>query len=40
MDEYEVQDEGDVYEYLDEEEYKKLVDSRRQREDFVVDDGQ
>jgi hypothetical protein len=40
MDEYEVQDEGDVYEYVDEEEYKKLVDSRRQREDFVVDDGQ
>lgn len=40
MDEYEIQDEGDVYEYVDEEEYKKLVDSRRQREDFVVDDGE
>ena len=40
MDEYEVQDDGDIYEYVDEDEYQKLVESRRQREDFVVDDGE
>jgi DNA polymerase alpha subunit p180 N terminal len=40
MDEYEVPDDGDVYEYVDEDEYQKLVESRRQREDFVVDDGE
>lgn len=31
-------DDGDIYEYLDEEEYRRLVESRRQRDDFVVDD--
>jgi hypothetical protein len=39
LDDYEVQDEEDVYDVYEEEEYQKLVDSRRQREDFVVDDG-
>jgi hypothetical protein len=32
-------DEDDVYDVLDEDEYRNLVESRRQREDFVVDDG-
>jgi hypothetical protein len=30
--------EDDVYEVVDEEEYGKLVNARRQREDFIVDD--
>ena len=38
-DEYEVPEEADVYETLEEDEYRKLVESRREREDFVVDDG-
>lgn len=37
-DEYEVKDE-DVYEKVDETEYQELVRKRREREDFVVDDG-
>lgn len=37
-DEYEVKEE-DVYERLDEQEYEQLVEKRREREDFVVDDG-
>jgi hypothetical protein len=36
--EYEVKDD-DVYEKVDESEYKELVQRRREREDFVVDDG-
>ena len=32
-------DEGDVYDVVDEAEYEELVEKRRQREDFVVDDG-
>ena len=32
-------EEEDIYEEVNEEEYKNLVESRRQREDFVVDDG-
>ena len=32
-------EEDDIYEEVNEEEYKNLVESRRQREDFVVDDG-
>ena len=32
-------EEEDVYDLVDQEEYKNLVESRRQREDFVVDDG-
>jgi DNA polymerase alpha subunit A len=39
MDEFEVEEQDDVYEYVEEEEYRKLVESTRQREDFVVDDG-
>jgi DNA polymerase alpha subunit A len=37
--EYEVPEEEDVYETMEEDEYRKLVESRREREDFVVDDG-
>lgn len=37
--EYEAKEE-DVYEKLDENEYQELVDRRREREDFVVDDGE
>lgn len=36
---YQVEDEGDVYEELDEEGYKKLVRQRLDRDDFVVDDN-
>lgn len=32
-------EEEDVYDLVDQDEYKNLVESRRQREDFVVDDG-
>jgi hypothetical protein len=32
-------EEEDVFDVVDEEEYRSLVESRRQREDFVVDDG-
>jgi hypothetical protein len=39
-DEYEIKDEGDVYEVVEEDEYQRLVEDRRQREDFVVDDGE
>jgi hypothetical protein len=37
--EYEVKDEGAVYDVYDEDQYHELVDRRREREDFVVDDG-
>lgn len=40
IDDYEIRDEGDVYDVLEEDDYQKLVESRRQREDFVVDDGE
>ena len=36
---YQVEDEGDVYEEVDEEGYKKLVRQRLDRDDFVVDDN-
>lgn len=36
---YEVEDEGDVYEELDEEGYKKLVRKRLDQDDFVIDDN-
>ena len=39
LDEHEINDDDDIYDYVEEEEYQKLVESRRQREDFVVDDG-
>jgi DNA polymerase Pol2 len=35
----EFKDEEDVYDVVDDEEYHALVEARRQREDFVVDDG-
>ncbi len=38
-DEYEVTDPGDIYDVVEEEDYRNLVDKRRDREDFVVDDG-
>lgn len=34
-----MKEEEDVYDVVDESEYESLVNSRRQREDFVVDDG-
>ena len=36
---YQIEDEGDVYEEVDEEGYKKLVRQRLDRDDFVVDDN-
>eukprot|EP00980_Cylindrotheca_fusiformis_P010736 scaffold2423_cov116-Cylindrotheca_fusiformis.AAC.1 len=33
-----IKEEGDVYDIVDEETYRELVNTRRQREDFVVDD--
>lgn len=33
------EDPDDVYETMDEEQYRDYVDRKRQREDFVVDDG-
>lgn len=36
---FEIKEEEDVYDIVDENEYQTLVNSRRQREDFVVDDG-
>lgn len=35
-----MKEEEDVYDIVDETEYQSLVNSRRQREDFVVDDGE
>lgn len=35
-----MKEEDDVYDVLDEKDYESLVNSRRQREDFVVDDGE
>ena len=34
-----IEDDAPVYDVLDESEYEELVRTRRQREDFVVDDG-
>lgn len=39
IDEVEIKEEEDVYDEVAEEDYQKLVEARRQREDFVVDDG-
>jgi len=38
VDDFELKEEEDIYEYVDEDEYQKVVDARRQREDFIVDD--
>ncbi len=37
--EYEIADDGDLFDVVDEEEYTDIVQQRREREDFVVDDG-
>jgi hypothetical protein len=34
-----LQDEGDVYDVVDEAQYEKIVEDRRNQSDFVVDDG-
>ena len=39
IEEVEIKEEEDVYDEVDEDDYQKLVESRRQRDDFVVDDG-
>lgn len=36
---YEVEDQGDVYDEVDDEGYKKVVRSRLDEDDFVVDDN-
>jgi hypothetical protein len=38
-DDYEVQDAEDIYDVVEENEYRDLVERRRERENFVVDDG-
>jgi DNA polymerase alpha subunit A len=38
LDEVEIADEGLVYDEVDESEYEAIVNARREREDFVVDD--
>jgi DNA polymerase alpha subunit A len=38
LDDTALPNDDDIYDYLPEEEYQHLVESRRQREDFVVDD--
>jgi hypothetical protein len=35
-----IKEEDDVYDLVDQEEYESLVQARRQREDFIVDDGE
>lgn len=36
---FQFDDEDNVYELMDDDQYGELVRQRRQREDFVVDDG-
>lgn len=38
-DSYEVEEEGDLYEEVDENQYKKIVRDRLNQDDFVVDDN-
>ena len=38
LDQFEDKDDDDIYDYVDEETYKSIVQARREREDFVVDD--
>jgi DNA polymerase alpha subunit A len=38
-DSYEVEEQADIYEEVDEEGYKKVVRSRLDQDDFVVDDN-
>ena len=37
--EYEIANDDDLFDEVDEEEYTDIVQQRREREDFVVDDG-
>lgn len=39
LDALEFEDQGDVYDMVDEEEYEQIVEARRGKNDFVVDDG-
>ena len=36
---FKFKEEGDVYDYVREDEYEKLVEERRKKDDFVIDDG-
>ena len=39
LDTYQVQDQGDIYDEVGEEDYKKVVRSRLNQDDFVIDDN-
>lgn len=39
LDSYELQQEADIYEEVDEESYKKVVRDRLNQDDFVIDDN-
>lgn len=39
LDTYEVEDQGDVYDEVDDEGYKKVIRNRLDEDDFVVDDN-
>jgi DNA polymerase alpha subunit A len=39
LDSYQVQDQGDIYDEVGEEDYKKVVRSRLNQDDFVIDDN-
>ena len=39
LDDYEVKEDDDVFDVVDEENYAKLVEGRREGESFVVDDN-
>lgn len=39
LDQLELEDQGDVYDMMDDDEYEKLVEKRRAEQEFVVDDG-
>ena len=40
LDAVDFDDEEDVFETMDEDQYREYVERRREREDFVVDDGE
>ena len=39
LDTYQIQDQGDIYDEVGEEDYKKVVRSRLNQDDFVIDDN-
>jgi len=39
LDDYEMDDEGDVYDLVDDESYARIVEERRKADEFVVDDN-